>query len=90
MLLSEKQKGSSELVCAFFKSTSNFEHFQKKIILIACIFRNYRLRKTWLDKCLKSLISEVPLTGNVGNVPKYPFDLNTSTFTIFINQCESH
>ena len=31
------------------------------------LFRNYGLRKTWLDKCLKSLVSEDPSTGNIGN-----------------------
>ena len=29
MHLSEKQKPFSEFLCAFFKSTSNSEHFQK-------------------------------------------------------------
>ena len=26
-------------------------------------FRNYQLRKTWLDKCLKSPVSEDPSTS---------------------------
>ena len=30
MHLSEKQKTFSQFLCAFFKSTSNFEHFKKK------------------------------------------------------------
>ena len=30
MHLSEKQKSFSQFFCAFFKSTSTFEHFQKK------------------------------------------------------------
>ena len=32
--------------------------------------RNYELRKTWLDKCLKSLVSEDPSIGNTVNGPK--------------------
>ena len=28
--------------------------FKKKIALIANVFRTYGVRKTWLDKCLKS------------------------------------
>ena len=52
--------------------------------------RNYALRKTWLDKCLKSPISEKPLTGNVVNGPKHYFNLNDSTFTMFIDQFESN
>ena len=38
MQFSEKQKPFSQLFCAFFKSTSNFENFQKKITLIAYVF----------------------------------------------------
>ena len=33
--------------------------------------RNYELRKTWLDKCLKSHVSEDPLTDNILNGPKH-------------------
>ena len=33
-------------------------------------FRNYGLRNTWLDKCLKSPASEYPLTSNIVNCPK--------------------
>ena len=34
-------------------------------------FQNYRLRKTWLDKCIKNLGSEDPLTSNMVNSPKH-------------------
>ena len=90
MHLSQKQKAFSELFCALFKSKLNFKQFQKKITLIAYVFPKYGLRKTWLDKCVKSLASENPLTGNVVNGPKHCFDLNDSTFTIFIDHCEGH
>ena len=30
---------------------------------------NYRARKTWLDNCLKSPVSEEPLTSNMINGP---------------------
>ena len=53
-------------------------------------FRNYGLRKTLLEKCLKSPVSEDPLRGKVGNGPKHFFNLNGSTFTIFIDQCEGN
>ena len=49
---------------------------------------NYRLGKTWLGKSLKSPVSTDHLTGNVVNGPKHCFNLNHSTFTIFIDQCE--
>ena len=28
-------------------------------------FRNYRIRKKWLDKCLKTPVSEEPSTSNM-------------------------
>ena len=52
-------------------------------------FRNYRLRKTWVYKCLKSPVCEDPLTRNMINVPKSCCNLNESTFTIFNDQSES-
>ena len=38
ILLSHKQKTFSQFGSAFLKSTLNFEHFQKKINLIADVF----------------------------------------------------
>ena len=38
ILLSQKQKSFSLFFSAFFKSTLNFEHFQKKMTLIADVF----------------------------------------------------
>ena len=38
MHLSQKPKILSELFCAFFEFVLNFEHFQKKMILIAYVF----------------------------------------------------
>ena len=46
------------------------------------------LRKMWLDKCLKSSISEDPSTRNMANGPKHCWSLNSSTFVIFIDHCE--
>ena len=42
---SQKQKTFSRFFCAFFKSTSNFEHFQTKMTLIAYVFPNLRTPK---------------------------------------------
>ena len=50
--------------------------------------RNYALPKTWLDKGLKRPVSEDHLAGNVVNGPKHCFNLNDSTFTIFIDHCK--
>ena len=38
MHLSQKQETLSEFFCAFFESALNFEHFQKKMTLIAYVF----------------------------------------------------
>ena len=51
-------------------------------------FWTYRLRKTWLDKCPKSQVSEDPWTSDTVNWPKHCWNLNGSTFTIFIGHCE--
>ena len=53
-------------------------------------FRKNRLRETWLDKCLNSRVSEDPSTENMINGSKHCWNLNDSTFTIFINQCEDN
>ena len=50
-------------------------------------FRKYRLQKTWLDKCLKSRVSQEPSTNNMANGSKYCCNLNDGTFTIFIKHC---
>ena len=47
-------------------------------------FRNYELRKTWLDKCLESPISEDPPTSNMVNGPKHCWNLHDSVFIKFI------
>ena len=51
-------------------------------------FRKYRLRNTWLDKCLTRHVSEHPSTDNMANGPKYCCNLNDSTLTKFLNPCE--
>ena len=71
MHLSKKQKTFLQFFFAFFKSTLKFEHFAKKMTLIAYEFRNYRPRKTWLDKCLKNPVKDDPSTGNMVNGPNY-------------------
>ena len=48
------------------------------------------LRKTWLDKCLKSSVSEDPLTSNTVNGPKHCLNLNDSDFTVFIDPSGSN
>ena len=52
-------------------------------------FSAYGLQKTWLDKCIKSPVSEDPSTSNMVNGLKHGWNLNDSTFTIFIDQSEA-
>ena len=53
-------------------------------------FRNYGLRKTWLDQCLKCPISEDPLKIYMVNAPKYSCNMKDSSFTILIDNCQGN
>ena len=52
--------------------------------ITAFVFSKLRTLKTWLDKCLKSPVSEDPSTSNMVNVPKHYWSLHHSTFIIFL------
>ena len=52
--------------------------------------QNFGPRKTWLDKCQKSRISEDSSTVNMVNGSKHLFNINDSTFTIFIDDLENN
>ena len=49
-------------------------------------FQYEGLRKTWLDICLKCLLLEDRLTGNMVNRPKHCCNMNNSTVTRFSDQ----
>ena len=53
-------------------------------------FENFELQNTWLDNCLKSLVSEDPSKSNRVNGPKHCWDLHDSNFIIFIDHCEEN
>ena len=53
-------------------------------------FSTYGLKKKWLDKCLKSPVSEDPQTSNMVNGLKHCINLNGSTLTIFIDHFEGN
>ena len=73
----------SEPFPAFLKSTSNFEHFEKKWRSYIMYFR--RLRKILLDKCLKSPISEYRLTPDMLKSLKYCLNLHHASFIISLS-----
>ena len=50
-------------------------------------FRNHRIRKKSLHKCLKGPVSEDSSTDNMANGLKDCWNLTNSTFTIFVNHC---
>ena len=60
MQLYEQQKDFSNFFSPFLNSSENFEHLKKKMTLIDLVFSKLRTPKTWLDKCLRSPVSEDP------------------------------
>ena len=48
-------------------------------------FRNYRLQKTWLGKCLKVLVSEDLSKSNMLNGIKHCPNLHSNTFNISVD-----
>ena len=53
-------------------------------------FRNYALRKLWLDICPKSPVSKDPLLDNMLNGFKHCCDLENSTVAIFTDHLEGN
>ena len=66
MHLSQKQKKFSEFFSAFFKSALNFEHFQKKMTLIAYVFPKLTTTKNVLRQMSKSSRFREPLDKRHG------------------------
>ena len=87
MELSKKQKTFPEFVASVLTCTTNFEHFEKKRWSLQLMyFRNYRLQKIWLDKCLKSLVPQHYSTVNMLKVSKYCWNLLPAAFlSHFVN-----
>ena len=66
ILLSRKQKIFSEFFSAFFESALNFEHFQKKMLLIAYVFPKLPTTKNVLRQMSKSSRFREPLDKRHG------------------------
>ena len=90
MHLSQKQEFFSQFFCSFFKSTWNFEYFQKKRTLIPYVFLKLSPRKDVLRKCPKTPVWEDPSTCGMVNGPKHWFSLSASAFTILIDHYEGN
>ena len=61
MHLSQKQKIFSQFLAALFESALNFEHFQKKMTLIAYVFPKLLTTKNVLRQISKSSRFREPL-----------------------------
>ena len=61
MHLSQKQNVFSQFFSAFFESALNFEHFQKKMTLIAYVFAKLPTTKNVLREMSKSSFLRQPL-----------------------------
>ena len=53
-------------------------------------FGNYGLPKTWLDRCLKSPVSEYPAKINMTNAPKHCSHLKDNPSTTLIDHREAN
>ena len=90
MQLSQKQKTFSQFFSAFSKSKWNFEHFEKKITLIAYVFRKLKTAKEVVRQMSKKSVSEDPSKSTMLNGPKQCRGLHGSTFAILIDHCEGN
>ena len=80
--LSEKQNSFSLIflyICAIYKNEDTHSW---------CIYKIMDSEKTGLDNSLKSPVSEDPSTSNMLNGLKHCWNLNDSSFTIFIDHWE--
>ena len=85
ILLNQKDKTFSQFFCSFQKSALNFEHFQKKMTLIADVFPILPSPKKVIRKISGKSNSECPSTNNMGNIHKHCCNVDDGTFPIFID-----
>ena len=92
--LYKKRKIFSDFFLFFFFHFLNwdafFNIFKEKWPSQVNYFWIYGLGKTWLEKCLKSLVSDDPSTRKTGNSVIHCWNLSGSTFTIFIDHSEGY
>ena len=88
MQLSHKHKTFFQFFASFLKSRINFKYFLKNMTLIDFVFRKLSPPKTGSEKCLKSLVSDYPLTSNVVNLLKLLWNQHQCTFILLIDHCK--
>ena len=88
--LSQKQNVLSQFFAAFFELALNFEHFQKKMTLIAYVFSKVPSPKDALRLMSKSSVWDACSRDDMGNGRKHWFNLNERAFIILIDDCEGN
>ena len=88
MQLSQKRKLFSNFFLHFLNLEPISNIFKNDVTHTADVILT--LCKKWIDKCLRSPVSDYPGKSNMVNGPKHCSKLNDSTFTIFIDPCEGH
>ena len=86
--LSEKYKVFLNFLLHFWNLDWIFNIMKQKITLTAFVVPKLRTPNTWLDKYLKSPVSEEASTSNMVNVHKHCWNLQQITFIIFIDHCQ--
>ena len=89
MQLSQKLNTFCSFIFAFLKSRLNFEHFVKKMSLIAYLFLRLRPAKREVRYMCKSPPSDYPSKRNMASGSQHSLNLSDNTFTIFILQREA-
>ena len=84
MRLSQKKKLFLIFSLHFWNLSEILNDFKRKMTLTTFVFRKLRTPKTWLDKCLKILVSEDASTSNMVNVTNLCWNLYHSMFNKLI------
>ena len=90
MKLSQKQKNFVHFLLHFWNLDYILNILKQKMTITAFVVPKLRTPKAWLDKCLKSPVSENPSARNMVNVPKHCWNRHHSTFITFIDHCREN
>ena len=88
MQLSFKPTRIADSFVQFPESTSNFKPFEKKIIVIATLFRKLETVKDLVRPLLKNTVSENPMTFKMLKGTKLLQNLHEDTFITFFHHSE--
>ena len=86
--LSQKKKSLHNFLLYFWILSKILNALKKKMTLTVFVLPKLLTLKTWLDKCIKSTVSEDPSTSNMVNVHKHCWSLHHRPFIIFTDHCQ--